>query len=192
MAKDDTQEKIIKAALSAAAFQGWEITTLRDIAEEAGMSLAALHEHALDKTDILVMLGRKIDGQVLASAADQSSEDSGHDRLFDVLMERFEILNEYRDGLTAILRSFRLDPKQAVISLPHLCRSLVWMMEAAGIDCTGIGGALKVAGVTAVYLKVLNTWLDDDSADLAATMAALDKDLGRAEKAASFIGVVSL
>ena len=191
MANEDIQGKIIKAAMTLAASRGWAEATLRDIAEEAGLSLAALHTHALDKTDILVMLGRRIDARVLESATQSGEDDSAHDRLFDVLMERYEILNDYRAGLVAVLNSFTLDPKQAVISLPHLCRSMTWMMEAAGIDTGGITGAAKLAGVTAVYLKVLKTWCGDESADLSATMAALDKDLGRAEKLASMIGLVA-
>lgn len=192
MLKDDIQGRIIEAAMTLAATRGWANTSLREIAEEAGMSLAALHTHALDKTDILVMLGRRIDARVLENATQDGDDDSVHDRLFDVLMERYEILNDYRDGLVAVLGSFTLDPKQAVISLPHLCRSMTWMMEAAGIDTGGITGAAKLAGVTAVYLKGLKAWRDDESADLAATMATLDKDLGRAEKLASMIGLLAV
>lgn len=72
--------------------------------------------------------------------------------------------------------------------MPHLCRSMTWMMEAAGIETLGLRGALKVAGLTGVYLKVLKTWTEDDSPDLAKTMAALDKDLGRAESFANTLG----
>ncbi len=192
MAKDDIQGRIIEAAMTLAATRGWADTSLREIAEEAGMSLVALHTHALDKTDILVMLGRRIDARVLENATQDGDDDSAHDRLFDVLMERYEILNDYRDGLVAVLGSFTLDPKQAVISLPHLCRSMTWMMEAAGIETGGITGAAKLAGVTAIYLKGLKTWRDDESADLAATMSTLDKDLGRAEKLASMIGLLAV
>ncbi len=190
MSDTDIREKIIESAMALAAEQGWEHTTLRDMAEKAGLSLMDLHAHARDKTDILVMLGRAIDARVLEGATQEGTEDSAHDRLFDVLMERFEVLNDYRAGIVAVLHSFLPDPKQAVISLPHLCRSMTWMLEAAGIDTAGIGGAAKVAGVTAVYLKVLKTWRDDETPDLSTTMAALDRDLGRAERFAGMVGIV--
>jgi hypothetical protein len=38
-------------------------------------------------------------------------------------------------------------------------------------------------------LSALRTWLDDDSADLSATMKALDRGLARAEEIALSIGL---
>jgi hypothetical protein len=96
-------------------------------------------------------------------------------------MERFDALNEQRAGIVAILDSFRHDPKQAVITLPHLGRSMSWMLDAAGIDTGGVKGLMKIAGLTAVYLDTLRAWKDDDSEDMAKTMAALDRNLARAE-----------
>jgi hypothetical protein len=103
-------------------------------------------------------------------------------------MERFEVLNEYRAALVSILDSFKTDPKQLVISCPHLGRSMSWMLEAAGVETDGLRGALKVAGLTALYIKTLHVWQDDESADMAKVMASLDKDLGRAERFANTLG----
>ncbi len=184
-AKPD-RAKIVGIALTLAAKNGWTQTSLADIAKAAKISLAALHEMFEDKADILGALGRIIDARTLENV-DQSSPDlSPRDRLFDIMMERFDVLNDYRAGVTAILDSFLLDPKQAVIGLPHLCRSMTWMLEAAGIATSGIPGAFRVMGLTVVYLDVLRVWKEDISPDMGKTMAALDKDLGRAEKLASF------
>ncbi len=176
------KDEIVERALEMAATQGWAELSLRDIAEGADLSLAQLHELFEDKTDILVALGRRIDRRVLENMGDVDPEISPRDHLFDILMERFDVLNDYRAGLLAVLDSFKCDPKQAVISMPHLCRSMTWMLEAAGVETTGIRGALKVTGMTGVYLNVLRVWREDESADLSKTMAALDKDLGRAER----------
>ena len=96
-------------------------------------------------------------------------------------MERFDLLNEDRESLKAILSSFKRDPKQVLLSWPHLCRSMSWILEAVGEDTRGIKGAIKVAGLSGVYLKTLKTWVEDDSADMAATMATLDKTLKTAD-----------
>lgn len=177
------------AALHLAAQQGWEQVSLYDIAQEAGLSLAELFTQIEDKFDILAALGRMIDRKMLEGMAEISPETSTRDALFDILMDRFEILNENRDGITAILQSFRFDPKQAVISLPHLCRSISWILEAAQISTHGMRGALKVSGMTGLYLKVLRVWMKDDSSDLSKTMAALDKELERAEQLANSFGL---
>ncbi len=183
-----SKEKLAAQVIALAAERGWENLTLLDMAEHLKLSLAELHEHFEDKTDILVTFGRMIDRRVLENVGEADPDISPRDQLFDILMERYEALNEYRAGLVSILCSFRFDPKQVVISMPHLCRSMTWMMEAAGMDTNGISGAMKVTGVTGIYLKVLKTWKDDDSPDLGKTMAALDKALGRAERLANTLG----
>lgn len=185
---DTSKEAIVMAALHLAAQQGWDQVTLYDIAQESGLSLADLYARVEDKFDILAALGRMIDRKMLEGMGNISPETSTRDALFDLLMDRFEVLNENRDGICAILESFRFDPKQAVISLPHLCRSMAWILESAQVNTNGIRGALKVSGMTALYLKVVRVWMKDDSADLSKTMAALDKELGRAEQFASTLG----
>lgn len=182
------REKIVNAALSLAAEQPWQDVTLSAIAAKARVSLADMHDDFADKTDILSVYGRMLDRRVLARWSGEE-DSTPRDKLFDLLMERYECLNDDRAALTSILKSFRLDPKQAVIGLPHLCRSMAWMLEAAGVSTSGLQGAARVSGLTAIYLHGLKTWMNDEGADLAKTMAALDKDLGRAEYWAVRFGV---
>lgn len=184
----DIKETIVLKALALAEEMGWAQVRMADVAKEAGISLPELFDVVEDKTDILVLFGKMIDRRVLEVIGEPDPEVSARDQLFDILMERYEILNDYRPGLIAILQSFQFDPKQAVISAPYLCRSMSWMLEAAGIDTGGVTGAIKVAGLTGVYLKTLRVWKDDESADLAKVMAALDKDLGRVEQVANTLG----
>ena len=193
MVKKDTtkktvKEKVIKAAFDLAKTRGWEHVTLAEIAEAAGFERLEIHDDFADKTDILIAYGRLLDRKVLEAVGESASEESPRERLFDLLMERFDLLNEDRDAIVSILCSFKLAPKEAVISLPHLGRSMSWMLEAAGVSTDGISGAVKVAGLTGLYLNLLRCWREDKSPDMSKTMAALDRDLGRAERfAASFL-----
>ncbi len=186
--KLEMREKIIMTALSLAGSQGWEYVTLKDVARAAEISMSDLYELIDDKNDILILLGRMIDKRVMEGASVQA-EVSPKEALFDLLMDRYEILNDYRDGLIAILDSFKYDPKQILLSSPHLCRSMSWMLEASGIETTGIKGMLKITGLTGLYIKVLKVWMKDESSDLSAVMAALDKDLSRAENYADMLGL---
>ncbi len=185
----DPKVKIIETALNLAAEKGWAYITLADIAKASKLSLAALHEHFEDKSDILAGFSRMVDGRVLAGLGEGDSAASPRDRLFDILMERFEVLNEYRSGLVSVLDSFKSDPKQFVIGLPHVCKSMSWMLEAAGMDTLGLRGAARLAGLSGIYIKNLRVWAGDVSPDLGKTMAALDKDLSRAESLANSIGL---
>lgn len=183
------REKIVMAALELADQLGWDVVTLSDIASECDLTLAQLHMYVSDKMDVLCALGRMIDTRVLDNVETPDPSASPKERLFDVFMDRYEVLNDYRTGLTAILHSFKYDPKQALISMPHLCRSMNWMMEAADVQVRGFKGAFVLAGLSGLYLKVLKTWMSDESPDLSKTMAALDKELNRAEKLAEMIGL---
>lgn len=179
------KERAVAAALDLAGRMGWGVITMADIADKAHVSLAKLSDHFDDKSDILVAYGRMLDRRVLESVGSASPEENPRDRLFEILMERFDILNEDRDAIVSILSTFRLDPKELVLSLPHLGRSMSWMLEAAGIDTTGIKGAIRIAGATGVYLYAVKAWMKDEGEGLPKTMAALDKGLNRAEQAAS-------
>jgi ubiquinone biosynthesis protein COQ9 len=178
----DFKTLVVESALELAAEKGWGEVTLRAIAERSGVSLAALREHFADREDILCAFGQMIDRKVLEGAPTDPDDGAPmRERLFDLLMDRFEILNDTREGVKAVLKSFRGDPKPMLLHMPYICRSMGWMLEAAGADTNGISGRIKVAGLTGIYLKVLCVWAEDESPDLPKTMAALDQALGRAE-----------
>lgn len=186
------REVIPGAALALAGERGWENITLRDIAARAGVGLAEIYDLYCDKTDILAGYGRMVDRSTLERAGmgeDSAGDDSAEnrrDRLFDLVMERFEILNDHRAGVLSVLRGLWRDPKQAVIGAPHLARSMAWMLAAAGINTEGLRGAARVAGFSALYLGLLKSWSEDDSPDMGRTMAALDRALDRAGRFAGF------
>ncbi len=64
-----------------------------------------------------------------------------------------------------------------------------WMLEAAGIPAAGLRGRLRANGLVGVWLYTLRAWQDDASADLAGTMAALDKALDQAERFSAMFGL---
>jgi AcrR family transcriptional regulator len=175
------KDRAVKAALAIAARDGWHGVTFQAIAGETGAGLAELHDLFEDRFDILAAYGRMIDRRMLAQAG-QGSDASPRDALFDLIMERFDILNEDRAGVTAVLDGLKTDPKQIILSLPHLGRSMSWMLEAAGVPTSGWQGAARVVGLTGLYIKTLRQWIDDESEDMSSTMAALDKNLERAER----------
>ena len=183
------RDRIIDGALSLAAVQGWESCSVRDITVESDVTLEEFYDHFDDRADVIAAYGRRLDRIVLSRFAELDYDTSPRDRLFDILMERFDVAGESRDGVVSILKSCKVDPKQAVISLPHLGGSMARMLEAAGLDTAGLRGAARVAGLTALYMWVMRIWVEDDSEDLSKTMAALDKGLGRLESAANSLGL---
>lgn len=181
------KERAVRAALDLAAARGWGDVAMQDIARQCKCSLGDLQDVFEDRSDILASYERMVDKKVLENVSAPDLNSPEKDRLFDVLMERLDVLNEDREGVVAIIRAVRRDPKQVLIGCPYMGKSMVWMLEAAGINTTGPKGSLTALGLLGVYLYALNTWIDDDSEDMAKTMAALDKALGRAVQVASLL-----
>ena len=98
-----------------------------------------------------------------------------------VLMRRFDALDPYKDAVATVAFDQARDPLSALASACQLRRSMALMLEAAGLAAGGARGVLRIKGLALVYLASLRVWLKDESADKARTMAALDKQLRRAE-----------
>lgn len=185
--KAEIPRRVVKAALELAAKQGWRDTTLADIAAEAKVSLAELHGTFRSKAAILEAFVDQIDEAVLAKEDPDLAAQPARDRVFDVMMRRFEALRPYKEGVRAIVRDTSFDPVAAACTVPSVLRSMDWMLEAAGIGTTGVSGLLRAKGLAAIYGSTLQVWLNDDTEDMSRTMAALDRRLRRAENIASVL-----
>ncbi|MDJ0942713.1 MAG: helix-turn-helix domain-containing protein [Kiloniellales bacterium] len=175
------QDRMVDAALALAAERPWHEISLREIAEASGLPLAEAYRCAASKQAILEAFLRRTDALVLSEGAVEEEEGSARDRVFDILMRRFDALQPHRKALASILLAQTRDPAGALAGLAALQRSMTWMLEAAGLEADGLRGLARTKGLTLLYLATLRTWLRDDSLDLARTMAALDGYLRRLE-----------
>lgn len=186
-APGDLDRAAIDAAMRLAAEQGWRNVTLSSVAAACGVSLSDLYRRYPSRAAILAGLARQVDRQVLAHAPTGDEGESARDRLFDVMMRRFDALGPYRHGIASVIEDASRDPLTLACFGFQLRRSMAWMLEAAGISTAGVGGIAKTKGLAAIHLCVLRTWLNDETADLAKTMAALDDALRRIAPVAEFL-----
>lgn len=178
-------DPIIDAALALAAERGWRGLALADIAQRAHMPLSELVENFSSKTAILAAYMRRVDQRMLDGGTD--AEDGPRDRLFDIIMRRFDAMANDRRALGIILRQSADDPWALLCGGRRFVKSMALTLETAGISSSGLGGLLRIKGLSTVYLYAFKIFLDDDSADHARTMAALDKALHRAEDLAALL-----
>lgn len=178
----DTRQAIVESALTLAAGGGWGRVGLGDIAEAAGVSLAELRAHFPSRNAIVAGFIADVDRGVLAARDPEMAGRPAPDRLFDVLMKRFDLLNPHKRAVAAILRSSPSDPAALACAPLALRRSMRWMLEAADLNGSGVRGRLRVAAMTTLYLSTIPVWLRDESADMARTMAALDRRLKRLDR----------
>lgn len=174
-------ERLAAAALELVQERGWQHLSLAQAAQRAGLSLADARECFPHKAALLAWLMGASDRSALAQGP-AGSDEPVRDRLFDILMRRFDALQARRAGLVCVLRGLPRDPLAAVCLLPRFAVSMAWMLEAAGVSASGPLGSVRIKALAAVYLNALRVWLDDDSADMSKTMAAVDSGLRRLER----------
>ena len=179
--KADIPDHVIETAMALAAEGRWRDLSLAEIAEAAKVPLAKVYPVYPLRAAILDAFVRRIDAAVLAESDPEDLDGSARDRLFDVLMRRFDALDPYKEAVATVAYDQARDPLTALASACRLGRSMALMLEAAGLASGGLRGALRVKGLAAIYLATLRVWLRDESADKARTMAALDRQLRRAE-----------
>jgi hypothetical protein len=167
----DLLDRAGDAALRLAADRPWPEITLRDIAAATDASFAELYVAADSKAGVLNALSRRFDRAALDAADGQSADEDLHDRLFEVTMARIEAMEPHRLALIAIAKAE--GPAAIAPRLPRTARAL---LEASGVDASGVRGAARLVAMTAVWARVLQVWRDDEGA-LNRTMAEIDKQL---------------
>ncbi len=175
-------DPIVAATLAEVAITGWRELTLDAVAARAGMPLGQLLLETPTRAHLVSRVIGHIDSRMVANVASLDDADSPRDRLFDVLMRRFDILNQNRDGMRAIITGVMRDPCVAAMTACRLKRSAAITLGAAGIGADGPIGFLRVQGLGAIAASGLRAWINDDTTDLAKTMAAVDRALARAER----------
>ncbi len=181
------RDKIIAALFGLLAEQPIERIGLAEIAERAGVSLAALRRAFGSPLAIVAAHTKDVDRAVLAADLRDMAEEPPRERLFDVLMRRLELLAPDRQAIRSLLRSAGRNPPLALALNALGARSQKWMLAAAGITASGPRGALRAQGLALLYGSVLRTWVRDDDPGLARTMAALDRALGRGQRLAGIL-----
>lgn len=178
----------LDAFLGLVAEKGYAGVALRDVAAGAGLGLAELYRRYPDKAALVAGFLARIDAEVMAGTpAAGDPEETVRDRLFDVLMRRFDALRPHRAAVQAIRRAGLRDPLLALSLGPAVRRSMAAMLEAAGVPSDGVAGALRQSGLLAIYQAVSQVFERDETTDSSKTMAALDSRLKRAERWVQFV-----
>lgn len=176
------RSKAVRATMELAQERDWGDITLSDIAEKAGLDLADLRREFACKSDILRAFQAEVDAEVLTKAKQAGAGQSPRDRLFDIVMTRFDVLGPYKPALKRIACYMRCRPGEASLLACSSLASQYWMLAGAGAKMGGAGAAMRVTGLAAIYGKAFRVWLDDTSPSLDRTMATLDRGLSNGER----------
>src|SRR5437762_6254036 len=149
-ARNET-DRIIDATLTRITTEGWRRLSLSAIAAAAELPILQVYRVFHSKQAILRGLYDRIDQIVLADPPAAEPDERARDRLFDLLMRRFDALQPYKPALDVLRRELLGDPVTALCTGASLLRSMQWMLEAAEIPTSGVRGAIAVKLAAAAY-----------------------------------------
>lgn len=182
-----SRKKIILAAFLLAEKDGWANLSMADISDKASLTHQDVISEFPNKIGLLWGILDSIDKDILMDPSD--SDGSTKERLFEIIMSRFDALNANKAAIKSIARGLTRDPLTSLLTLPRFMLSMSWILEAAGISSAGFKGLLKTKGLAILYLNTTRVWLSDDTPDMSKTMVILDQNLHRAERLVSLSNV---
>ena len=179
--RDELIEKGLLAALELAGERGWQSLTLADIAAAAGLTLNDFHGVATTDT-----LADSVEGYFDKAMSGEGidTEETPRERLFDVIMLRFEAMEPYRDGLKDLMKWRERSAMRLARLVAARKASADWALVSAGLDGAdqAVPRDIRALGVAYAIGRAERAWRKETDPGFARTMADLDKALRQLEE----------
>jgi hypothetical protein len=174
------RRSLAQAALKLAAERSWRAVTPFDLASAAGVDVSEIAPAvAADAADAVEA---HFDALMAKGLTQVDTAATTRDRLFDLIMRRFEAMEPHRTAVLTLDAGGERDPTAIAAAHARAVRSARWVLALAGLDTEGMTGAARAQGLALILTQVRGEWRKEESADFVKTMAALDKALRRAEE----------
>jgi hypothetical protein len=171
---------LARAALAFAAASPWREATLVRLADAASRPVGDFYgasvgeavdcvEEAFDRA-----IGEDLDKLVPSQSV--------RDRLFELIMRRFEAMEPHRAAVLAMEQGGDRDPVIMAAAHQRHVRCARWVLALAGLEADGMTGQARAQGLGVIIGQARAAWRGDEAGDVAKTMASLDKNLRRAEE----------
>lgn len=182
MLSPEQTDQLVDSLLDALLTRSFHDITLRQIAADAEMPLAEVLMQVSTKMELLESYAARVDREVLAEDDPDMADEPVRERLFDVLMRRYDALLPNKLSLIQLERDARRDPALGLSLIRIVSSSMKRMAVSAHVETDGLKGAIVLAGMMQVHGRVMRVWLGEEDKGQALTMAKLDKALRQAEE----------
>jgi hypothetical protein len=170
---------LARAALELAAKGSWREIPLARLAEATRRPLADFYGASLWEAVDCV---EEAFDRAIADGPALDPAQSVRDRLFDLVMRRFEAMEPHRAAVLAMEAGVDRDPILLTSVHQRHVRCGRWVLALAGLEADGMTGQARAQGLGVIIGQARSAWRGDDAGDFAKTMASLDKNLRRAEE----------
>lgn len=176
----DLRRDLARAALKLAAERPWAQVTIRDLAQAAGRNLPDLYGATLGEA--VDCVEEAFDRAIAEGADALDPGQSVRDRLFDLVMKRFEAMEPHRAAVAAMEAGQDRDPIAIGAAHQRHVRCARWVLALAGLEADHMTGNARAQGLAVIIGQARAAWRADTDGDFAKTMASLDRNLRRAEE----------
>lgn len=170
------RDRLYNTAIELIAARGYDATTLRDIAKEAGVSVGLLYRYFPSKQAVVIALYDQLSAEYARQAA-HLPDGRWRDRFIFALKTSLHVLKPHRVALRALTPVLVGDPEEGIFS-ENIAFSRLRVQKIFEQAITGSSDAPKQALAEAlgrllylVHLAVLLWWLLDKSSNQRATTA---------------------
>lgn len=178
----DIERKIAEITLKKLTNKSWSNLSLDDVL----VKNIKKKKYINTKNDLLKNLNRYVDS-ILIEKTKYLENSTTKDMLFEVLMMRFDILQQNRLSFIKIFDSLKKSPKTILNLFPSFLESMIVTAELANFNVNGLRGSIRLKGLFIIYLITFYAWIEDNTVSLEKTMNALDKNLDQAEKFGKYL-----
>jgi AcrR family transcriptional regulator len=174
----DPGTKLADAALKLLAKHRWSELTLAQVARAAKVPLASLQTIAPDKPALLGLILRRIGANVAKTYHPDRRSADACDRLLDVALTWFEVLQPRAAAVRSLYEDLCRDPLSLLAARGEILAAASWLLTLAEADA-GVSLPARALAFAGILARAIPVWLDDNE-EMTATMAQLDADLRRA------------
>jgi hypothetical protein len=171
---------LARAALTLAAAGPWRDVTLPRLADAASRPVTDFYGASLGEA--IDCVEEAFDRALADDLVSLDPGQSVRDRLFDLIMKRFEAMEPHRAAVLAMEHGQDRDPTLLAAAHQRHVRCARWVLALAGLEADGMTGQARAQGLGVIIGQARAAWRGDDAGDFAKTMASLDKNLRRAEE----------
>ncbi len=171
-----TRERLYQTAIGLIATRGWQETTLRDVAAEAGVSVGLLYRYFPSKRAVVLALYDELSAQYAERAASLPAGRWRH-RFIHALKASIEVLLPHRASLASLVAVLVGDPNEGLFA-PSTAFSRLRVQDVFVQSVTNASDAPRGQFAPALgrllylaHLAILLWWLLDKSPSQRATTA---------------------
>ena len=147
----DKEKRIAQNTLAILKKKSWKVLNFEEVLKNNK------NINIKSKIDLLKNINRYVDDALIIKMK-KLEISSTKDMLFEVLMARFDILQQNRKSYLEIYKAFKKSPQYFIKLLPSFLESMIITAELAKYNVNGLKGTIKVGLVLESFHQSKFTW----------------------------------